>query len=92
MEKERDLAIDIVKFYAVLLIFNSHAGIMYPQLKILATSGVNCFFEGVILMKNKIELIDFLRGFSIFTKQIKVDEKNGVNCYAYFECDRHQLQ
>lgn len=39
MEKERDLAIDIVKFYAVLLIINSHADIMYPQLKILATSG-----------------------------------------------------
>ena len=37
--RERDFAIDVVKFLAVLLIINSHADIMYPQLKILATGG-----------------------------------------------------
>lgn len=46
MRKERDIAIDIVKFLAVLLIINSHADIMYPKLKILATGGVigDCLF------------------------------------------------
>lgn len=44
--KERNFAIDIVKFLAVLLIINSHADIMYPQLKILATGGAigDCLF------------------------------------------------
>ena len=43
---ERDFAIDIVKFLAVLLIINSHADIMYPHLKILATGGAigDCLF------------------------------------------------
>lgn len=44
--KERDYAIDIVKFLAVLLIVNSHADMMYPHLKILATGGAigDCLF------------------------------------------------
>lgn len=44
--KERDFAIDIVKFLAVLLIINSHADVMYPHLKILATGGAigDCLF------------------------------------------------
>ncbi len=46
MVKERDIAIDIVKFIAVLLIINSHADMMYPHLKILATGGAigDCLF------------------------------------------------
>ena len=46
MTKERDIAIDIVKFMAVLLIINSHADIMYPKLSILATGGAigDCLF------------------------------------------------
>lgn len=46
MMKERDTAIDIVKFLAVLLIINSHADIMYPKLQILATGGAigDCLF------------------------------------------------
>lgn len=46
MEKERDFAIDVVKFIAVLLIINSHADIMYPHLSILATGGAigDCIF------------------------------------------------
>ena len=46
MIKERDIAIDIVKFIAVLLIINSHADIMYPQMKMLATGGAvgDCLF------------------------------------------------
>lgn len=44
--KERDYAIDIVKFIAVLMIINSHADICYPKLKILATGGAigDCLF------------------------------------------------
>ena len=46
IKKERDIAIDIVKFLAVLLIINSHADIMYPHLKILSTGGAigDCLF------------------------------------------------
>lgn len=46
MEKERDIAIDIAKFLAVLLIINSHADIMYPKFQILATGGAigDCLF------------------------------------------------
>lgn len=46
MEKERDIAIDVVKFLAVLLIINSHADIMYPKFQILATGGAigDCLF------------------------------------------------
>ena len=44
--RERDIAIDIVKFIAVLLILNSHAYVMYPKLQILATGGAigDCLF------------------------------------------------
>lgn len=44
--KERDFAIDMVKFIAVLLIINSHADIMYSKLSILATGGAigDCLF------------------------------------------------
>ena len=44
--KERDYAVDIVKFVAVLLIINSHADMMYPKLQILATGGAigDCLF------------------------------------------------
>lgn len=35
VDKERDYAIDIVKFLAVLMVINIHAGVMYPQLKYL---------------------------------------------------------
>ena len=44
--KERDIAIDIVKFVAVLLIINSHADVMYPHMKMLATGGAigDCLF------------------------------------------------
>ena len=44
--RDRDFAIDIVKFLAVLLIINSHADMMYPHLKILATGGAigDCLF------------------------------------------------
>ena len=46
MARERDIAIDIVKFLAVLLIINSHADVMYPKLQILATGGAigDCLF------------------------------------------------
>ena len=45
-KRERDIAIDIFKFMAVFLIINSHADIMYPKLKILATGGAigDCLF------------------------------------------------
>lgn len=44
--KERDFAIDVVKFIAVLLIINSHADMMYPKFSILATGGAigDCLF------------------------------------------------
>ena len=44
--KERDFAIDVVKFLAVFLIINSHADIMYPRFSMLATGGAigDCLF------------------------------------------------
>ena len=44
--RKRDITIDWIKFIAVFLIINSHADIMYPHLKILATGGAigDCFF------------------------------------------------
>lgn len=44
--KKRDIAIDIVKFMAVLLIINSHADIMYTKYQMLATGGAigDCLF------------------------------------------------
>lgn len=37
--KTRDISIDIVKFFAVFLIINSHADICYPKYSVLATGG-----------------------------------------------------
>lgn len=44
--KKRDVSIDIVKFFAVLLITNSHMDIMYTKMSILATGGAigDCLF------------------------------------------------
>lgn len=39
MVKERDTAIDFVKFLAVFLVLNSHMGICYPKYQFLATGG-----------------------------------------------------
>lgn len=39
MVKERNIAIDILKVFAVLLVMNSHMGICYPKYNILATGG-----------------------------------------------------
>ena len=60
MAKERDYAIDVVKFLAVLLIINSHADIMYPKLQILATGGAigDCLFL-------------FCSGFTLFMGSVK---------------------
>lgn len=58
--KTRDIAVDILKFLAVLLIINSHADIMYPQMKILATGGAigDCLFL-------------FVSGFTLFLGSMK---------------------
>lgn len=37
--KQRDIAVDIVKFFAVFLIINSHADACYPKFSALATGG-----------------------------------------------------
>lgn len=60
MVRERDIAIDIVKFFAVLFIINSHADIMYPHMKILATGGAigDCLFL-------------FCSGFTLFLGELK---------------------
>ena len=60
---ERDFAIDIVKFLAVLMIINSHADMMYPHLKILATGGAigDCLFlfcSGFTLFFGEINTFD----------------------------------
>lgn len=39
MVKERDTAIDLVKFVAVFLVMNSHMGACYPKYQFLATGG-----------------------------------------------------
>lgn len=39
MVKERDTAIDFVKFLAVFLVLNSHMGVCYPKYQFLATGG-----------------------------------------------------
>lgn len=41
VEKKRDLSIDILKFFAVLLITNSHMETLYPRFAALATGGGN---------------------------------------------------
>ena len=44
--RERDFAVDFVKFIAVFLVINSHADMMYPRMSILATGGAigDCLF------------------------------------------------
>ena len=37
--KERDISIDVIKFFAVLFIINSHADMCYPKYSALATGG-----------------------------------------------------
>lgn len=46
LNKQHDFAVDIIKFFAVFLIINSHADIMYPKMSILATGGAigDCLF------------------------------------------------
>ncbi len=66
-KRERDYAIDIVKFLAVLMIINSHADIMYPHLKILATGGAigDCLFlfcSGFTLFWGGDVLTFFIKG------------------------------
>ena len=39
MKQQRDIAVDIVKFFAVFLIINSHADACYPKFSLLATGG-----------------------------------------------------
>lgn len=61
--KERDIAIDIVKFLAVLLIINSHADMMYSKLQMLATGGAigDCLFlfcSGFTLFLGGVKSID----------------------------------
>lgn len=60
MIKDRDYSVDVIKFFAVILIINSHADIMYPQLKILATGGAigDCLFL-------------FCSGFTLFMGGVK---------------------
>ena len=56
--KKRDIGIDILKFFAVFLIINSHADICYPKYSILATGGAigDCLFL-------------FASGYTLFWKQ-----------------------
>lgn len=39
MNNTRDISVDLIKFFAVFLIINSHADICYPQFSALATGG-----------------------------------------------------
>lgn len=54
----RDISIDILKFFAVFLIINSHADICYPKYSMLATGGAigDCLFL-------------FASGYTLFWKQ-----------------------
>ena len=56
--KRRDISIDILKFFAVFLIINSHADMCYPKYSILATGGAigDCLFL-------------FASGYTLFWKQ-----------------------
>lgn len=44
--KTRDISIDVLKFFAVFLIINSHADMCYPKYSMLATGGAigDCLF------------------------------------------------
>ena len=56
--QERDYSIDILKFFAVFLIINSHMDICYPKYSVLATGGAigDCLFL-------------FASGYTLFWKQ-----------------------
>ena len=56
--KTRDISIDVLKFFAVFLIINSHADMCYPKYSILATGGAigDCLFL-------------FASGYTLFWKQ-----------------------
>lgn len=56
--KTRDISIDILKFFAVFLIINSHADMCYPKYSMLATGGAigDCLFL-------------FASGYTLFWKQ-----------------------
>ena len=58
VNKVRDISIDILKFFAVFLIINSHADICYPKYSMLATGGAigDCLFL-------------FASGYTLFWKQ-----------------------
>ena len=96
--KERDIAVDIVKFFAVFLIINSHADACYPKFGILATGGAI-----------GDSLFMFVSGFTLYLgKQIRFDNyyKRRINRIyrsgfiffhtfgmykAFFECDNDLL-
>lgn len=56
--KKRDVSIDVLKFFAVFLIINSHMDICYPKYSVLATGGAigDCLFL-------------FASGYTLFWKQ-----------------------
>lgn len=61
--KNRDNAVDLIKFLAVFLIINSHADIMYPKFSILATGGaigdaLFLFVSGYTLFLGKMRQFD----------------------------------
>lgn len=60
MPRQRDIAVDILKFFAVFLIINSHADMMYPRMSALATGGAigDCIFL-------------FVSGYTLFLGQLK---------------------
>lgn len=61
--KKRDISIDILKFFSVFLIINSHMDILYPKYKILATGGaigdtLFLFCSGYTLFLGKMDKFD----------------------------------
>ena len=53
MAKQRDISIDILKFFAVLLITNSHMGLLYGKYSILSSGGqlvTGCFSSAPALL------------------------------------------
>lgn len=70
--KNRDYAIDLIKFIGVLLIINSHLGVAYPKWSFLASGGAignSLFFfaSGFLLSyKNKPAIRSILSGGGYF--------------------------
>lgn len=61
--KERNISVDIIKFFAVFLIINSHMDIMYPKYSVLATGGaigdvLFLFCSGFTLFMGKTDRFD----------------------------------